>query len=453
MYQKSFSPSKGRQKGSFNSSNKNGSRYQFSSPNSANRNQFGDKEGSNKGQFSFSTFDRGSFGSSRRFNKPYGRSNNFSRSKRNYSRPSNDYSQYIKKASPVTEQNEYSPKNKFADFNINQALKSNIISKGYETPTPIQDQAIPYILDGKDVIGLANTGTGKTGAFIVPLIDKVYKDKRQKILIVTPTRELASQIDAEFREFSKGMGIFSTQIIGGASMGKQISSLYRNPNFIIGTPGRLNDLIKRGRLKLSGFQNIVLDEVDRMLDMGFIEDIQKILSFLPDSRQSLFFSATISPRISNLIKGFLDNPVTITVKSAVSPENIEQDIIKVTRDQNKLEVLHELLIKEEFDKVLIFGKTKRGVDMLSNELEKRGFKASSIHGDKPQNKRERALRQFKQDELNILVATDVAARGLDINNVSHVINYDLPENYDDYIHRIGRTGRAGKSGKALTFVG
>ena len=329
----------------------------------------------------------------------------------------------------------------------------DIISKmGFTTPTPIQDQAMPYILDGKDVIGLANTGTGKTGAFIVPLIDKVYKDRKQKVLIVTPTRELASQIDAEFREFSKGMQMFSTQIIGGANMGKQLSSLYRNPNFIIGTPGRLNDLIRRGKLKLSGFQNIVLDEVDRMLDMGFIEDIQKILSFLPDTRQSLFFSATISPRISNLIKNFLDNPITVTVKSAVTAENIEQDIIKVARDQNKLEVLHELLIKEEFDKVLIFGKTKRGVDSLSNELASRGFKATSIHGDKPQNKRERALRQFKQDELNILVATDVAARGLDIDNVSHVINYDLPENYDDYVHRIGRTGRANKRGIALTFV-
>jgi superfamily II DNA/RNA helicase len=189
-----------------------------------------------------------------------------------------------------------------------------------------------------------------------------------------------------------------------------------------------------------------------MVDMGFIDDIKKILAMLPENRQSLFFSATVPPRISFLVKSFLKDPVTVSVKSAVTSDNVEQDIVKVRRDQQKIEVLHELLIQDDFKKVLIFGQTKRGVEKLSNELSVRGFKSTSIHGDKPQNKRERALRSFKQDELNILVATDVAARGLDINGVTHVINYDLPENYEDYIHRIGRTGRANNRGVALTFV-
>ncbi|KKR18823.1 MAG: hypothetical protein UU65_C0001G0213 [candidate division CPR2 bacterium GW2011_GWC1_41_48] len=352
----------------------------------------------------------------------------------------------------MSESEEYVSEHRFADFDISAELKKNIEQKNYTTPTPIQDQSIPHLLEGRDVIGIASTGTGKTGAFIVPLIDKIFKDKSQRVLIVTPTRELASQIDAEFREFSRGMRLFSVQVIGGANIGRQISNLQRQPQFVIGTPGRINDLIKRGKLRLPGFQNIVLDEVDRMVDMGFIEDIQKIMSYLPQKRQSLFFSATISPRINSLIQTFLTNPITVSVKASQTSDNVEQDIVKVPRDQQKIEVLHELLIQEEFEKVLIFGKTKRGVEELSRELAVRGFKSTSIHGDKPQNKRERALRSFKQDELNILVATDVAARGLDIDGVTHVINYDLPESFDDYIHRIGRTGRANNRGVALTFV-
>ena len=363
-----------------------------------------------------------------------------------------DQNKFIKKATPVAEVEEYISKNRFADFKLVQELKNNIITKGYETPTPIQDQAIPPALDGRDIIGVAATGTGKTAAFIIPLINKIVMGQKQKVIIITPTRELASQIDIELREFSKGMGIRSVQCIGGARIGRQISELSRNPQFVIGTPGRINDLIKRGRLNLAGTQNIVLDEVDRMVDMGFINDIKTILSTLPKHRQSLFFSATIPPRINDLIKTFLNNPVTVSVKTTITSDNVEQDIVKVRFDQRKIEILHDILNKPECEKVLIFGRTKRGVENLSNDLEKRGFKSSSIHGDKAQNKREKALRLFKDDHINILVATDVAARGLDIDDVTHVINYDLPENYEDYIHRIGRTGRINKRGTALNFV-
>lgn len=363
-----------------------------------------------------------------------------------------DQNKFIKKATPAADVEEYISRHKFADFKLVQELKNNIITKGYETPTPIQDQSIPSALEGRDIIGVAATGTGKTAAFIIPLINKIVMGQKQKVIIITPTRELASQIDIELREFAKGMGIRSVQCIGGARIGRQISELSRNPQFVIGTPGRINDLIKRGRLRLENTQNIVLDEVDRMVDMGFINDIKTILSTLPKHRQSLFFSATIPPRINDLIKTFLDNPVTVSVKTTITSDNVEQDIVKVSFDQRKIEVLHDILNKPECEKVLIFGRTKRGVENLSNDLEKRGFKSSSIHGDKAQNKREKALRLFKENHVNILVATDVAARGLDIDDVSHVINYDLPENYEDYIHRIGRTGRANKRGTALTFV-
>ena len=235
-------------------------------------------------------------------------------------------------------------------------------------------------------------------------------------------------------------------------MFKQIQTLKRNPSFVAGTPGRLKDLINRRCLNLSKFTNIVLDEVDRMLDMGFIHDIKHLISLLPQKRQSLFFSATVSRETDILIKDFLNNPTKISVKSGDTPENVDQDIVRVEDKSKKIESLHNLLIKEEFKKVLIFGKTKRGVEHLSNSLHARGFKVGSIHGNKSQAQREKTLKLFKTNYLQTLVATDVAARGLDIMDITHVINYDLPATYDDYIHRIGRTGRANKAGKALTFI-
>ena len=364
-----------------------------------------------------------------------------------------DISRYVRKAVGKAAEEEYIPQNSFSELNISLQLKKNILNRGYIKPTPIQDRAIPVILEGKDILGIANTGTGKTASFLIPLIEKVLKDKNEKVLIMAPTRELALQIIDDLKAFSKSLNVYSAICIGGSSIRSQIISLERKPAFVIGTPGRLKDLVNRKRLNLSRFTNIVLDEVDRMLDMGFINDIKYLTSLLPIKRQSLFFSATVSKEADNLIKGFLTNPVKISVKSGDTPDNVEQDIVRVRDKSKKIESLHDLLIKEEFKKVLVFGRTKRGVENLSNTLRERGFKVGTIHGNKSQAKREQVLNLFKTNQLQTLVATDVAARGLDIADITHVINYDLPATYDDYVHRIGRTGRANKTGKALTFVG
>lgn len=363
-----------------------------------------------------------------------------------------DFSQFVKKAIQTTETEVYHPEHRFADFEMHSKLKKNIADRGYVHPTPIQDGAIPRVLEGRDVIGIANTGTGKTAAFLLPLIHKTFKHKTEKALIIVPTRELALQIEEELRIFSAGSGLRAALCIGGAHMNDQIRSIARDPSFVIGTPGRLKDLIERKKLHLGEFNNIVLDEVDRMLDMGFIKDIKFLVSLMAEPRQSLFFSATMPREIAELAKKFLHDPVTISVKTRATAENVNQDIVRVGPKDEKIEVLHELLLRPEMQKVIIFGRTKYGVDKLAHKLVERGFSADSIHGDKSQSQRQRALRRFTQDEIKILVATDVAARGLDIPDVSHVINYELPENYEDYIHRIGRTGRASKAGHALTFV-
>lgn len=382
----------------------------------------------------------------------FGRPTNRSRKRRPAEREL-DFTQFVKKAIQTTETEVYNPKHRFADFEMHSKLKANVAEKGYVHPTPIQDGAIPHILAGRDVIGIANTGTGKTAAFLLPLIHKTFKHKTEKVLIIVPTRELALQIEDELRDFSRGSGLHSSLCIGGAHIMEQMRSLARNPSFVIGTPGRLKDLIERKKLDLSGFGNIVLDEVDRMLDMGFINDIKYLVALMKTPRQSLFFSATMPREIAELAKKFLNDPVTIAIKSRATSENVDQDVVHVTPKEEKIETLHNLLLHPEFQKVLIFGRTKHGVDKLAHRLADRGFKADSIHGDKSQSQRQRALRRFSQDEITILVATDVAARGLDIPDVTHVINYELPENYEDYIHRIGRTGRGAKKGNALTFIG
>ena len=347
---------------------------------------------------------------------------------------------------------EYVPTHKFADFAIGDQLKKNIAEHGYVLPTPIQDQVIPHLLDGRDVVGVANTGTGKTAAFLIPIIDKLSKDPRQNVLIVAPTRELAVQIQEEVIAFSNNLDILSVLCIGGASIGGQISALKRNPNVVIGTPGRLIDLTNKA-LDLRDFQTIVLDEVDRMVDIGFIKDIRYLVGLLPKERQSLFFSATVTPEISGIMHVFLKDPVTVSVKKTETAKNIEQDVIYAYSQQEKIEKLKVLLKQEEFKKVIIFGRTKWSVERLAQTLQKEGFQAISIHGNKNQSQRLRALEQFKGNRLQVMVATDVAARGLDIEDVTHVINFDEPTNYTDYIHRIGRTGRANKRGKALTFIG
>ena len=362
------------------------------------------------------------------------------------------HSRFINKATVTEEVENFIPEHKFADFVIEENLKAGIIAKGYTIPTPIQDKSIPHILKGQDIVGIANTGTGKTAAFLIPLIDKVLKNRKNKILIVVPTRELAIQIQNELVGFTKGMKIFSVCCVGGAYIGKQLSELRYVNEFIIGTPGRLKDLIERKAIHLNQFSTIVLDEADRMLDMGFVNDMRFLMAGMPKPRHTLFFSATLSPEIERMIGEFLHEPVRISVKTRDTSKNVEQDIVRVTRGLNKIDVLRELLAKEDFTKVLIFGRTKHGVEKLSRSLIEKGFKAESIHGDKNHSQRQRALKGFKENMVQILCATDVAARGLDIPDVSHVINFDIPATYDDYVHRIGRTGRANKKGKALTFV-
>ncbi len=350
-------------------------------------------------------------------------------------------------------QTSYVPEHKFEDFDLSIQIKRNILRKNYISPTPIQDKSIGVILSGNDIIGIANTGTGKTAAFLIPLVEKVLKNRDEKVLIVTPTRELAVQIYGELGDFAQALGIHAALCIGGAGVGRQIVELRKNPNFVIGTPGRIKDLAGQGYLDLSRFASVVLDEVDRMVDIGFIVDIKYLISLLPIKRQSLFFSATVSSKVREIIETFVKNPITISVKDKETVENIRQEIVKVTEKEQKVEILHNFLIKEDFRKVLIFGRTKRGVQKLADVLTKRGFKAGAIHGNKRQSHRQKTLDQFRRNQISILLATDVASRGLDIDDVSHVINFDMPASYDDYIHRIGRTGRANKIGSALTFVG
>jgi len=381
-----------------------------------------------------------------------GRPSRFATGKGKSKSPKLDISSFINRAVALSSPEEmFVPEHSFADFELNSTLLRSTEQKGYLQPTPIQDKTIPLILRGKDVVGLSNTGTGKTAAFLIPLIEKVLQHSHEQILIVTPTRELALQIEQELQNITKHMRIYSITCVGGEYIGRQIRRLRSQNNFIIGTPGRLIDLVKRGTLKLNGVHTVVLDEADRMLDMGFINDIRFLMGHVPGERQTLCFAATMSKTIEALINDFLKNPSTISVKTAEIPKNIEQDIVRV-RGTNKVDVLHDLLQHNEFKKVLVFGRTKRGVENLSRKLKRRGVKVESIHSDKTQVQRKRALLNFKENRVQALVATDVAARGLHIEDVTHVINFEIPETYDDYIHRIGRTGRGTQPGKALTFV-
>jgi len=343
-------------------------------------------------------------------------------------------------------------KHGFTDFDLSDQLIRNIQSKGYTTPTPIQDEALEASLAGRDVLGLADTGTGKTAVFALSIIKKIAENPNDTALVVAPTRELAVQIRDEIRSLSTGVQIFSSLFIGGSDIRRQLDDLRRRPHVYIGTPGRLRDLYNRRALNLSNTRTVVLDEVDRMLDMGFVHEITELLSFLPQEHQTLLFSATIDQKVEGIALRFMNNPVKISVKTNAGSLNVEQNIIKASGKQGKIAVLNDLLVKETFRKVLIFGRTKYGVEEIAVSLQRSGFNADSIHGDKRQNQRETVMRKFKDNQIRILCATDVAARGLDVKDITHVINFDQPATYDDYIHRIGRTGRAGKSGIALTFV-
>jgi len=362
-------------------------------------------------------------------------------------------SKFINKATAKADEVIYEPKNKFADFAFSPKLHENISRKGYELPSAIQDQTIPLILDGKDVIGLANTGTGKTAAFLLPIIERQDRNAQTpSVLIIAPTRELAQQIDEQFREFAQGLNLYSALIVGGVSVDRQIRDLKRRPNFIVGTPGRIKDLMSRRLIRVESITTLVLDEADRMLDMGFLPDIRAIVNDMPADRQTLFFSATITPEIQGLVHAFLREPVTVSVRTSETSEHVEQTVIEARDKAHKIDLLTEMLKGEGYDKVLVFGETKFGVQRLSDHLDNSGIPSVAIHGNKNQSQRQRALKQFKDQRVRVMVATDVAARGLDIPNVTHVINFDTPQTYEDYIHRIGRTGRGGASGKAHTFI-
>jgi superfamily II DNA/RNA helicase len=364
-----------------------------------------------------------------------------------------DPNKFINKAIEPIKEVAFVPEHTFADFNFDQRLQFNIDAHGYVNPTPIQDGAINHVIDGRDIIGLANTGTGKTAAFLLPTLQRMLKKEVHRALVLVPTRELAIQIEEEFRIFAKGLNLYSTLVVGGASVGRQLSQLSRKPQFIISTPGRLKDLLENYGQNIDDFDVLVLDEADRMLDMGFIKDIRMIMGRLREDRQTLFFSATITPDIEQLLSTILKDPATVSVRKGETSDHVEQDVIRVDGGKEaKEERLVELLSDPDFKKVLIFGETKWGVQKLADRLERRGLKVAAIHGNKSQPQRQRALNDFKAERVQALIATDVAARGLDIPNVSHVINYDAPKQYEDYVHRIGRTGRAGARGTALTFV-
>ncbi len=360
-------------------------------------------------------------------------------------------SKFVAEAKP-REEMQYTAQNQFADFDVHPLIHKNLEAKGYVTPSPIQDQSIPLGLAGKDIIGIANTGTGKTAAFAIPVLNNLLQDKVSKVLIIAPTRELAEQIEDEMRSIAKGSGLTGTLLIGGSSMQRQLRELKHSPRVIVGTPGRIKDHLMQGTLKLDTVNNLVLDEVDRMLDMGFMPDMRFILERMASERQSFFFSATFDAKVRAIITEFSNDPITVSVKTGDTSEFVNQGIVEYNGKDDKMAKLHEALLHENASKVIVFEDTKHQVERLGKELVLRGFKAESIHGGKSQGQRTRALRAFKENKINILVATDVAARGIDVPDITSVINFRTPQTYDDYTHRIGRAGRAGRVGHALTFI-
>jgi len=405
---------------------------------------------STSGRRQFNTNRRSSGGSSRGFSRGGNRGGNRGRSPRKM--PTFDPSRFIN-TNPVDVKEEvYVPKNTFNTFDINAKLAKTIAEMGLVTPSPIQDQIIPEMLGGKDVIGLAETGTGKTAAFLIPLIEATLKDHNRQTLILTPTRELAIQIEDELKKLSRGFRIFSVTCVGGVNIRPQIRALKRPNHFVIGTPGRVLDLIRNHHFKAENVTTVVLDEADRMLDMGFIGDIKSIVDKTPKERETHFFSATFDTRTSGLVNDFLKDPVTVSVKKKDITNSIEQDVVRFDNESAKFETLTDLLEGPEFKRIIIFGAMKHSVKKLAEQLSKSGVSAESIHGNKSHSQRQHSLKKFKSGNARVLVATDVAARGIHVDGVTHVINYDLPNTFEDYVHRIGRTGRAALKGKALTFI-
>jgi ATP-dependent RNA helicase RhlE len=345
----------------------------------------------------------------------------------------------------------------FKNLNLIQPLLESTKKNGYTTPTPIQQQSIPHILDGKDLFGCAQTGTGKTAAFALPLLQMILAEKRSsgfrgiRALIIAPTRELAIQINENFTALGSETGLRFGCIYGGVPAFSQVKNLKRGIDILTTTPGRFLDLYQQRIIETRSIGYFVLDEADRMLDMGFIDDIRRIVSVIPQKRQTLFFAATLTPEIRQLAHKLLSSPVSVSVTPESSiPRLIRQELYYVKKE-DKRSLLRHVMNHDSVDNALIFTRTKHGADRVARDLNRNGIKAEAIHGDKSQNSRERSLKGFRNGQIRALVATDVASRGIDINNLSHVINYEIPESPSTYVHRIGRTGRAGSNGIALSF--
>lgn len=342
---------------------------------------------------------------------------------------------------------------KFTELNLAAEILSEVEKAGFVEPSPIQEQTIPLALEGKDVIGQAQTGTGKTAAFGLPTLNKIdTANQAIQALVIAPTRELAVQSQEELFRFGRGKGVKVRSVYGGSSIEKQIKALKSGAHVVVGTPGRLLDLIKRKALRLNGIETLILDEADEMLNMGFLEDIESIISRVPEERQTLLFSATMPEPIKQIGIKFMKSPEHVKIAAKeLTTELVDQYYLRV-KENEKFDTMTRLMDVEQPDLAIVFGRTKRRVDELTRGLKIRGYRAEGIHGDLDQGKRLRVLRDFKNNNLDILVATDVAARGLDISGVTHVYNYDIPQDPESYVHRIGRTGRAGKSGQSFTFV-
>ncbi|VHA74779.1 DEAD/DEAH box helicase [Streptococcus pyogenes] len=342
---------------------------------------------------------------------------------------------------------------KFTEFNLSQDIQSAVVTAGFEKASPIQEMTIPLALEGKDVIGQAQTGTGKTAAFGLPTLNKIRTNENIiQALVIAPTRELAVQSQEELFRFGREKGVKVRSVYGGSSIEKQIKALKSGAHIVVGTPGRLLDLIKRKALILDHVETLILDEADEMLNMGFLEDIEAIISRVPADRQTLLFSATMPAPIKQIGVKFMKDPEHVQIKNKeLTNVNVDQYYVRV-KEQEKFDTMTRLMDVNQPELSIVFGRTKRRVDEITRGLKLRGFRAEGIHGDLDQNKRLRVIRDFKNDQIDILVATDVAARGLDISGVTHVYNYDITQDPESYVHRIGRTGRAGKSGESITFV-
>lgn len=358
---------------------------------------------------------------------------------------------YVNENATVEEKTNYHGVD-FASFNLDPRLQKNLETKGFVTTTEIQDKAIPHIMDGRNLLGISRTGSGKTGAFLVPMLQKVLANETDKLLVLAPTRELAEQIAKEAITFLQDTSVFVSIVIGGESAGNQVAQLKRGGKVIIGTPGRINDFIKRGIIKIASFNNVVIDEVDRMLDMGFIDDIRKIYSRLSEEKQVLLFSATHNNRIQSIVDSLVKSYEIIKLSNNVASNSVIQSVVDFTHLEEKVDLLQEILKKKEVEKAIIFVETKRFANTIEQTLRSLNYQVGVIHGDKKQNFRKRMIDMFRKSKINYLVATDVAARGIDIEDITHVINLDEPNTYDEYIHRIGRTGRNGAIGTAFTFV-